>query len=91
MFGVGIGESVTMGLPPLIAESEGRAGLHDCSPSGCACSPGGRLGGSRSYLRWWSPGEVETGGEVEEWPPSELLTRATGRDMGGGGGYMPGE
>lgn len=45
------------------------------------------MGGMRSYpgAMWWCPGEVEveTGGEDR--------TSGTGLDMGGGGGYIPGE
>jgi len=50
------------------------------------------MGGMRSYPMWWSPGEVDTGGdEVVLEARSVERTNATGRDIGGGGGYIEGE
>ena len=46
----------------------------------------------RSYPIWWSPGDVDTGGEeVVLEARSVERTNATGRDIGGGGGYIEGE
>lgn len=52
------------------------------------------MGGMRSYPIWWSPGDVDTGGEevvLEARSACVERTNATGRDIGGGGGYMEGE
>jgi len=51
------------------------------------------MGGMRSYPMW-SPGDVETGGEevvLEARSACVERTNATGRDIGGGGGYIEGE
>ena len=50
------------------------------------------MGGMMSYpAMWWWPGEVEVETGGEEVARSADLTSGTGRDMGGGGGYIPGE